>query len=282
MYDKPELLRLAKFLTGSSNIDELIETARKLEGFANSSEIATSYSHPLLNGPQEDVVAFASTLGIAHPTRGIVPLALYDFQRKGLQKLQASEGICKTVAIANARQMGWTTLMGVYMLHYALLNDNTTQLVLGPRLMHSLEMADRVRHMLTCRPDVMVEHRSKGELKFANGSKILFRAATPDATRGTTLHKVLISEAAYVSHKSLNEVLTALVPALSTGAQLIMQSTPNMAHDPFHRFYQTADFSLHQAWDLHPDRDQAWADAYKLQLGEDRFEHEFEAKFIVP
>lgn len=279
MTDKPELLRLAKLLTGSSDIDILIEAAGKLDRYANASEIANTYKHPLLMSVQADLVDFAATLAIHHPTRGAVPFVLYDFQRKAFNQLQFSNH--RTVAIASARQMGWSAMIAAYALHYALNNDNTTQLIMAPRFHSAWELGGRLRFMAQSRPDVAIKSHNKADIEFANGSRILFRAAGTEACCGVSLNKAFIMDAAFVSHKRLNDLIMTITPALvSHAGQLIMQSTPNMADDPFHEFYKNAELQIHQTWDLHPDRDDAWKAPFLASMGQDKWDREFEAKFI--
>jgi hypothetical protein len=280
MTDKPELLRLAKFLTGSSDIEELIAAAEKLDKYSNASEIANTYQHPLLMTVQADIIDFIGTLAIQHPTRGAVPFGLYDFQRDALRQLQFSDA--RRIAIASARQMGWTTMMAAHTLHYALNNDNTTQVVCGPRSNDGREFIQRVHFMTKCRPDVNIKNYVSDTIHFTNGAKIHARAAGAPAVRGTTLHKLIIMDAAYVSHKTLDDLMAAMHPALATGAKVIMQSTPKMADDAFHKFCKSADLYINQPWNLHPDRDSTWKGAQVAAMGVERFTQEFEAQFIIP
>jgi hypothetical protein len=279
MTAKPELIRLAKLLTGSHDSKELIDTAIKLERYANASDIATSYNHPLLAALEADVVAFAHTLAIPDPSVGLRDLVLYDFQALVLEQIANSTD--RTIAIASSRQMGWSTLLAVQALHFAATNDNTTQLLFAPSNYSAMDFADRVRCMLGYRPDISIRSMSKHEIELGNGSKIFCRAVDPNACRGLTLHKLMIMDAAYIAPSRLRDLLIALVPTLSsTSGQIIMQSTPNEAHDQFHRFCQSADLYIHQPWSLHPSRDASFATHHITMLGQARFDVEFEAKFV--
>ena len=278
MSDKPELLRLAKFLTGSSDIEELIIAAKKLDQYSNASEIANTYQHPLLMSVQADIVDFATTLTVQHPGRGAIPFCLYDFQRDTLKELQNTSA--KRIAIASGRQMGWTTMLSAHTLHYALNHDNATQIVCCPRFATAREFIQRIEFMIRSRPDVNVTEYSAGSIAFANGSKILARAAAVDAIRGTTLHKLVIMDAAYISHKTLTDVMLAMAPCMAAGSKVIMQSTPNIADDPFHEFCKEADLFIQQPWFLHPERDEAWKATQTACLGQAKFEIEYEAKFV--
>lgn len=278
--DKLEMLKAAKELTGVNEINELIAVATRIQQYLTSDQPAQAWRHPLLTTVQKDIVAFASTLSIMHPTCGAVPFALYDFQRDALNQLQ--ETSAKRIAVASGRQMGWSTMLAAHTLHYALLNSGTTQIILSPRLVNSIEFGERIKFMVECRPDIEVKVWNKNQIQFGNNSSILFRAAIDTAVRGTTIHKLVIIDAAYVSHKTLNGLLIALLPALATGAQLVLQSTPNMADDPFHDFCKKADLYIHQPWNLHPERGLVWHAEQLAQLGPARFAREHEALFVSP
>ena len=84
---------------------------------------------------------------------------------------------------------------------------------------------------------------------------------------------------------------TSLSPTLATGGKCIITSTPNTDEDQFADIWFGANkqvdangnetvlgangFHPYMArWDAHPDRDQAWADAERASIGDERFERE--------
>jgi hypothetical protein len=276
--DKLDILKAAKELTGATDISQLIGIAGRIEQYLASDLPTNTWKHPLLSTVQQDAADFAATLSLMHPTRGAVPFGLYDFQRDALRQLQHATG--NKIAVASARQMGWTNLLASFMLHYALIHDDTTQLLLSPRVVSSIELGERIKFMVECRPDILIKTWNKSEIQFGNNSRILLRAANDGATRGLTLHQVVIMDAAYVSHKTLANLMMALTPAMATGARVIMQSTPNLVDDPFHKFCKTAHLYLNQPWHLHPERDFTWHAQQVSNLGQYRFAKEYDALFI--
>lgn len=126
--DKLELINTVKNLTGSTNIENLIQASDKLGNYLNGTSSSISI-HPFLNHVSEDIRHFTPTLAIQHPTKGLLPVALYDFQSNALHQLSNFSG--NKIAIASARQMGWTTMLASYIVHQALLKPETHYLILA-------------------------------------------------------------------------------------------------------------------------------------------------------
>lgn len=134
--------------------------------------------------------------------------------------------------------------------------------------------------MLSTRLDSVAELNS-GSITFSNGSRITGRAAGKDSLRGLVIDQVVIMDAAWMSHKTLEDTIFSTRYAASTAtSKLIIQSTPKIAGDIFHQFYENADLKIHQAWSLHPHRDNIWAEKFKLNNGASSFASEYDALFI--
>jgi hypothetical protein len=105
-------------------------------------------------------------------------------------------------------------------------------------------------------------------------------------------------EFAFVRPTIGREFWTSIAPTLSTGGKCIITSTPNSDEDQFAFLWKGANKCLDEFgnttelgingfrafrsyWHEHPDRDQAWADGQRAQLGEDRFRREVECEFII-
>jgi hypothetical protein len=97
-----------------------------------------------------------------------------------------------------------------------------------------------------------------------------------------------------------SEFWAAIQPTLSTGGACIVTSTPNNDEDQFAQIWHGANDTIDEfgnerpdglgkngfkglevKWDQHPDRDQKWADEFRAMLGEDKFQREFECKFVT-
>jgi hypothetical protein len=100
-----------------------------------------------------------------------------------------------------------------------------------------------------------------------------------------------LDEFAYVRPTIATEFWTAMAPTLATGGKAIITSTPNSDEDQFAYLWKGANkcedeygnptelgmngFKAYRSyWEEHPDRDQAWGEAMRAQLGDDRFRRE--------
>jgi hypothetical protein len=121
------------------------------------------------------------------------------------------------------------------------------------------------------------------------------------------LHRFLVNndivtkncdEFAFVRPSIATEFWTAVAPTLATGGKAIITSTPNSDEDQFALIWKGANkcedeygnltdvgvngFKAYKAdWKRHPERDQAWADKMRAQLGDDRFRREMGLEFLI-
>lgn len=116
-----------------------------------------------------------------------------------------------------------------------------------------------------------------------------------DAEHKFVVNKCLITkncdEFAYVRPTIAKEFWTSISPTLATGGKAIITSTPNSDEDQFAYLWKGANkcedeygnptklgmngFKAYRSyWEEHPDRDRAWGDNMRAQLGDDRFRRE--------
>lgn len=105
-------------------------------------------------------------------------------------------------------------------------------------------------------------------------------------------------EFAYVRPTIAKEFWTSISPTLATGGKAIITSTPNSDEDQFAFLWKGANkcedeygnptplgmngFKAYRSyWEEHPDRDAAWGDNMRAQLGDDRFRREMNCEFII-
>jgi intein/homing endonuclease len=105
-------------------------------------------------------------------------------------------------------------------------------------------------------------------------------------------------EFAYVRPTIAKEFWTSISPTLATGGKAIITSTPNSDEDQFAFLWKGANkcedeygnptplgmngFKAYRSyWEEHPDRDTAWGDNMRAQLGDDRFRREMNCEFII-
>ena len=123
-----------------------------------------------------------------------------------------------------------------------------------------------------------------------------------DAEHKFIVNKCLITkncdEFAYVRPTIAKEFWTSISPTLATGGKAIITSTPNSDEDQFAFLWKGANkcedeygnptplgmngFKAYRSyWEEHPDRDEAWGDSMRAQLGDDRFRREIGCEFII-
>lgn len=105
-------------------------------------------------------------------------------------------------------------------------------------------------------------------------------------------------EFAFVRPTIATEFWTSISPTLATGGKAIITSTPNSDEDQFALIWKGANrcvdefgnptdlgingFRAYRSyWQEHPDRNDAWGENMRAQLGEDRFRREIGCEFII-
>jgi hypothetical protein len=105
-------------------------------------------------------------------------------------------------------------------------------------------------------------------------------------------------EFAFVRPTIATEFWTSISPTLATGGKCIITSTPNSDEDQFALMWKGANktqdehgnetelgingFRAYRSyWQEHPDRDEAWGESMRAQLGDDRFRREIGCEFII-
>lgn len=123
-------------------------------------------------------------------------------------------------------------------------------------------------------------------------------SSSPDNIRGFSINLLYLDEFAFLRPNLATEFIASVMPSISSGktTRCIITSTPNgMNH--FYDMWQTS-LELDQAeaefekgnndlyvrsvvtWDKVPGRTEAWANAEKLKIGDQRFRQEYECEFV--
>jgi len=122
---------------------------------------------------------------------------------------------------------------------------------------------------------------------------------TENTGRGMSLTMIYCDEFAFVQPpEKAVEFWTSLSPTLSTGGKCLITSTPNSDEDQFALIWKEANkrfdeygndkvigtngfYAMKAHWNEHPDRDEAWAEAERSRIGEERFRREHECEFLI-
>jgi hypothetical protein len=163
------------------------------------------------------------------------------------------------------------------------------------------EIMQRIRYAYEMCPMWLkpgVEAYNQGNIDFENKSRIVARATTEKTGRGMSLSLLYLDEFAFVRPNIAKEFWTSISPTLATGGKCIITSTPNSDEDQFALLWKDANKKIDDwgnvtavgkngfspfiaLWNEHPDRDQAWADAERSKIGDERFRREHECQFII-
>lgn len=198
-----------------------------------------------------------------------------------------------------------TTCSAAYILWRAMFVKDSTILIAANKLDSALEIMDRIKfayenldayNWLRCG----IKEYNKRKITFDNGSKIVARATTSDAGRGLSISLLYLDEFAFVQPNIAAEFWAAISPTLATGGSCIISSTPNSDEDQFAQLWFAANDTIDDngferkdglgkngfkaisvTWDKHPKRNEEWAKQQIGQLGIERFQREYECKFIT-
>ena len=234
---------------------------------------------------------------IQHPTKGQLLYKPFEFQ-VGLIDNYHSNRLSISMM---SRQTGKTTSAAGYLLWFAMFQPDQTVLIAAHQYSGAQEIMDRIRYAYEMCPywlKASVEAYNKGNIDFANKSRIVARATTEKTGRGMSLSLLYLDEFAFVRPNIATAFWTSISPALSTGGKCIITSTPNSDEDKFSNLWREANdmtddfgnattvgkngYSPYKAyWWQHPERDEAWKAREIAQLGIEKFRREHDLEFII-
>jgi len=234
---------------------------------------------------------------IQHPTKGAIQYIPFEYQERLIDSYHDNRYSISLMP----RQTGKSTSAAGYLLWYAMFVPDSTILVAAHKYTGAQEIMQRVRYAYENCPDYIragVTSYNKGSLDFENGSRIVSATTTENTGRGMSISLLYCDEFAFVRPTIAQEFWTSITPTLATGGKCIITSTPNSDEDQFAQIWKAANNcfddngnetelgrngfrAFRSAWSEHPDRDAAWADQMRAQLGEERFRREMDCEFII-
>ena len=236
---------------------------------------------------------------IQHPTRGKMLYQPFEYQRRLINNYHTNRFSISLMP----RQTGKSTSAAGYLLWYAMFVPDATILVAAHKYLGAQEIMQRIRYAYELCPNHIragATSYNKGSLEFDNGSRIVSQTTTENTGRGMSITLLYLDEFAFVRPTIAKEFWTSITPTLSTGGKAIITSTPNSDEDQFALIWKGAlkvedeygnprpnglginGFKAFRAyWREHPDRDDAWADEQRAQLGEERFRREMDCDFVI-
>lgn len=236
---------------------------------------------------------------IQHPTKGKMLYHPFEYQKKLIENYHNNRFSISLMP----RQTGKSTSAAGYLLWYAMFVPDATILIAAHKYLGAQEIMQRIRYAYELCPNHIragATSYNKGSLEFDNGSRIVSQTTTENTGRGMSITLLYLDEFAFVRPTIAKEFWTSITPTLSTGGKAIITSTPNSDEDQFAYIWKGANkvedefgnpranglgvngFKAYRAyWREHPDRDDAWADEQRAQLGEERFRREMDCEFVI-
>ena len=223
---------------------------------------------------------------IVHVDRGLIPIALYDYQKDIVEKITNN----RRVTVVTSRQAGKTTTAVAVILHYVLFNEHKTCALLANKGDAAREILDRIKIAYEALPKWMqqgVMEWNKGSVEFENGCKIIAGSTSSSAIRGKSISFLYIDETAFV--ENWDEFFASVFPTISSGetTKMLYTSTPN----GLNHFYKTCQGAKEQTngfeyvevpWQKVPGRDEAWRQETlaAMDFDKQKFNQEFECGFL--
>jgi len=224
--------------------------------------------------------------------KGLVPFEMYDFQKDLITQLHSNRFVIGKLP----RQVGKTTTVGAYLLHYVLFNQNMNVAILANKQSTAIEILGRIKMAYEYLPKWLqqgVIEWNKGSIVLENGSRILAAATSSSAIRGGSFNCILLDEFAHIPTQIAEEFFTSVYPTITSGqsTKMFIISTPN-GLNMFYYYWKGAinkqngyvPFEVH--WSQVPKypggplRDDKWKQEMISKTSEKQFEQEFECDFL--
>jgi hypothetical protein len=234
---------------------------------------------------RDDIIYFVENyVYIITLDHGLQLFKPYEYQKRMLRAFKDHRFVINLLP----RQTGKTTIVGAYILHYAIFHPEKSIGILSNKEATSIEILDRIKRMFENLPRWLqpgIKEYNKKNVKLGNESNIMAFATGSDSVRGRSFNFIYLDEFAFVD--KADEFYTSTYPVISSGnkSKVIITSTPN-GMNLFHKIYSDAKYGrnnfypIEVKWNEHPDRNDAWRAEQIKNIGEKRFSQEFACSFF--
>jgi len=201
----------------------------------------------------------------------------FDYQKKLLRDQS------KRIVACMGRQTGKSTTIAAKAIHFALINPNTTILIVSATLRQSMLMFDKILGFIESSPLLKksVKYKTRTRIRFSNGSLII---ALPcgrygHSLRGHTAHLIILDEAAFIPEEVITNVVFPMIS--TTDGAVWMLSTPWSRDHIFYKAFTSPEWSVyHLPSSVNPLIKPEFLKEQRELIGEERFRLEYEAEFI--
>lgn len=215
---------------------------------------------------------------------GLQLLDLYDYQVRMINEFSSRRFVVNLLP----RQMGKTTVVAAFILHYVIFNPEKAVGILANKASVAREILARIKRMYEYLPKWMqpgIKTWNKGDIELGNDSKIIAESTSNDSVRGFSFNFMYLDEFAHVEHQA--EFWESTYPVISSGdsSKLIITSTPK-GLELFYKIFNEAEKGLNEFhpisvhWSEHPKRDEKWKELTLKNMGELAFSQEYLCSFL--
>jgi len=187
----------------------------------------------------------------------------------------------KRIVACMGRQVGKTTTIAWKAIHYAYTNPNKLTLIVSPSLRQSMIMFDRILDLINSNKllSSSVVRQTRTIIQLTNGSQIIALPCSENLLRGYAAHMIIVDEAAFLEDHVISQILFPMLAA--TNGALILLSTPWGKNNFFYQAFMNPDYSVyHVPSSANPLISKSFLDEQRLNMTEDAFKMEYEAKFV--
>jgi hypothetical protein len=221
---------------------------------------------------------------ILHPTRGLIPFVLFNYQRKTVSDYEQN----RFNIISKFRQGGLTTVTLLWGLWRCMFKLDQQIMLLSKTDREATETGGIVDRAVENMPSWLFNKKLgkwNDHLKTFNDTGGALKFYSPEAARGKSVTFLVIDEAAFIP--DMEKHWKAMWPVLSTGGGCTVISTVNGVGNWYEQTYKEAKDSKNKFhvidldyWE-HPDyNDEQWVKEQKVQLGEKGFLQEVLREFL--
>lgn len=252
---------------------------------------------------RDDIIYFAENYYRAQTPNGFSFITLYEYQKKVLIDMLENQHYC----LMMPRQMGKTVSTRIFILWSVLFGKDINFGIAANKQIQAKEVLDGIKIAYMNLPLWMqagVKSWNGHSIALENGGKIKISATSASAFRGMSFAAsytftrrdgtecrissgAYVDECAFIDKRLWEEFRNSVIPTVSSGkyGRIIYTSTPQgMNH--FYKIWTEATQGTNgffprfiPYWE-HPERDEAWAEQKRKELGNDvAFEQEYGCSF---
>ena len=185
----------------------------------------------------------------------------------------------KRICAVMGRQTGKSTTIAAKAIHFAMINPNTTTLIVSATLRQSLLLFEKILSFIS-RLRSSISYISKTMIRFRNNSSIIALPCGSGTTlRGYTASLLILDEAAFIPTDVINNVLLPMIS--TTDGSIWMLSTPYSKEHPFYKAYTDDRWSVHHVpSEANPLINKEFLEEQRRFVGDLAFKQEYCAEFV--